>query len=239
MIISDSAFWFLAFALYVIDNIKLIDGKEMLLVEGLTLRMEPRLAQIPFEIMRRCLVVLNPFLPFLMAFKMRWLTESSGDIHSLRRDRCLILTLQKRVMWLRLIAGLSFINLFVAGPILTSRMGLASSLILIGPIHIAVILILVMFFVIQDAFGLPMRYWVTFVLECLICPMYLPTVLKRLSWRIALESGGVAFANLYSPASLLPDLQQAVEIRTAEMLEGRDAAVEKETVEKHLSQDTK
>lgn len=117
MIISDSAFWLLAFTLYLIDNMKLIECQEILLVEAITSGIEPRLAQIPFEIRGRCLVILNPVMPFLMAFKAKWSGNGSKDIRALRRDRRLILHLQKRVFGLRMIATLSFLNLFVAGPI--------------------------------------------------------------------------------------------------------------------------
>ncbi len=225
MIISDSAFWFLAFALYLIDNMKLIDRQEMFLVESMALRIEPRLTQIPFEIRGRCLAILNPFVPFLMAFMAKWSGDGGKDFRALRRDRRLILRLQKRVFQLRVIAALSFANLFVAGPILTSRIGLASTLLKIGPVHLSLLLLLG-FAVMRDAFGLSARYWALFIIECLICPMYLPTLLKRLSWRTVLESDGVAFAKRYGPVNLLPDLQSAVEVRTTELLAGCEAVDE-------------
>lgn len=238
MIISDSAFWLLAFALYVIDNMKLIEGQEMLLIESVALRIEPRLTQIPFEIRGRCLVILSPFLPFLMAFKAKWSVKGGKDIRALKRDRRLILRLQRRVFQLRLIAALSFVNLFIAGPILTSRMGLASTLLKIGPVHLSLLLLLG-FVVTRDAFGLPARYWALFVLECVICPMYLPTLLKRLSWRTVLESDGVAFANRYGPTNLLPELRSAVEVRATELLARCEAADEKQELENYLGRDSK
>jgi hypothetical protein len=237
MIISDSAFWFLAFSLYVIDNIKLIDVQEMLLVESMAFKMEPRLAQIPFEIRGRCLTILNPFFPFLMTFKAAWSPdERDKDIRAVRRDRRLILRLQRRVLQLRVIAALGFLNLFVAGPILASGMGLASSLLHIGTVHLSLLLLLV-FVVARDFFDLPSRYWTLFILECVICPMYLPTLLKRLSWQITLESNGVSFARRYGSTDLFSDLQSAVAVRTTEALLGDETAHDTEQLEKCLSRD--
>ncbi|MHB8884343.1 MAG: hypothetical protein ACYC5H_04495 [Methylovirgula sp.] len=234
MIISDSAFWFLAFALYVFDNMKLIDGREILLLESMGFRIQPRLTQIPFEIKGRCLVILNPFLPFLMAFKAKWSLGEVNDLCSLKRDRRLILRLQRRVFQLRLIAALSFANLFIIGPVLARHIGLAPTLLKIALVHLALLLLLACS-IAHDSMGLPARYWVLFILECIICPVYLPTLLKRLSWRSRLESDGIAFAKRYGPKDALPELQIALGVRAIESLPQCEGSEGKQNLENHLS----
>jgi hypothetical protein len=235
MIISDGAFWLLAFALYLIDNVKLIEREELVLIETLSLRIEPRLTPFPVELRGRCIVLLNPLLPFLLAFKIRWRKEGGRETGQARHDRRIILGLQRRVLPLRILASLSFAALFLAGPILTWRVGLASALLTLTPVHFALLLSL-LFFISIDPFGLTTRHWLLFALECVVCPMYLPTLLRRLSWQTELASNGVAFASRYSPIESLPELRSAVDARLSEFGETSDD-MQKEGSPKYLGRD--
>jgi hypothetical protein len=147
------------------------------------------------------------------------MASGAADYHTLRSDRRLTLSLQKRSMALRFIALCSFATLFGLGPILTYKIGLGATLLLLAPVH-ALLITMAATLAFFDRLGVPNRRLLFLILECAFCPMYLPALLRRISWHTGLSADGVAFARRY----LLPDdrleLAFAVKARSEEMIEG-------------------
>jgi hypothetical protein len=167
-----------------------------------------------------------------MAFKMRWMNFAGTDPRALRKDRKSTLSLQKRVLPLRVLVAVSFITLFVFGPISTNNIGLGRTLLIIGPIHAALIAMIIVV-VVRDRLGLPLRQWAALIAECAFCPMYYPALLKRVSWRTALTADGLAFAKRFVPVERLPELELAAQTRTEDMLEACDSAIERDEIMKY------
>jgi len=231
-VLSDNAFWLLAFALYSIDHIKLIDQRELVLHEDVSLNWHVVLAAIPFELRRRCVIILNPFCPFAMAFKMRWMIFEGTNPRALRKDRKSTLSLQRRALPLRVLVAVSFITFFICGPIFTGSLGLGRTLLLLAPIH-AVVIAMIILVVVRDRLGLPLKQWAALITECTFCPMYCPALLKRLSWRTPLTADGLAFAKRYVPVDFLPELELAAQTRMEDTLEACDDAIERDEITKY------
>jgi hypothetical protein len=226
--VSDGTFWLVAFGLYLLDNVKLIDARELVLRETLLLRWRVELMAVPFLLRGRCMVLLNPLMPFCMVFKMKWMESGATDYYTLRSDRWLTLSFQKRAMAFRFITLCSFATLFGLGPILTYKIGLGATLLLLGPVH-ALLITMAATLAFFNRLNVPNRRLFFLILECAFCPMYLPALLRRISWHAGLSADGVAFARRY----LLPDdrleLAFAVKARSEEMIE--DCGDEEERAE--------
>jgi len=232
-VISDETFWLVAFALYFVDNIKLLDTRDLIIRETLLFRWKVHLVAIPFLVRGRCLVLLNPFMPHCMAFKMRWLNGSGTDVKSLRSDRKFTLGLQRRVVILRCVVYLSFVSLFAVGPVLTSRVGLGVTLLALAPIHLLLAGTAAGFILLNQLAMTKLRL-TSLILECAVCPMYLPSLVRRISWHSILLSDGIAFARSYIPSTEREELTIALKTRGEELLDTCDREEERQLILRYL-----
>jgi hypothetical protein len=226
--VSDGTFWLAAFALYLLDNVKLIDTRELVLRETLLLRWRVELMAVPFLVRGRCVVLLNPLTPFCMVFKMKWMESGATGYHTLRSDRRLTLSFQKRAIALRFVTLCSFATFFGLGPILTYKIGLGATLLLLAPVP-ALLITMVATLAFFDRLGVPNKRMLFLILECAFCPMYLPALLRRISWYTGLSADGVAFARRYLLPNDRLELAFAVKARSEEMIE--DCGGEEERAE--------
>ncbi len=221
--ITDDMFWLIAFFLYAVDHVKFLNGREMIIRETAALRLSPTLAPTPFTLTGRGLAILNPFLPYTAVFRFPWLATTSMTSDTLNKTKRDLDAARKRLAPFRAVAVSGSFTYFLVGPITTSFIGLGQTLILIVPLHF-LLLALLGFVFSRDGFDLSRRQRAGLIAECLICPMYVPAIVKRLSWRRSQESDGVAFTRENLGAHTFAELMPNVAFRLSDMLEGAEEA---------------
>jgi hypothetical protein len=112
----------------------------------------------------------------------------------------------------RIIILLSVINIFIIGPAASFQFGLGQSLIIIFPIHYALGAIL--FYFLRSRFTwLSTLEWVRLIAECILCPVYLPMLLRRLTLMSVFYSDGILLIKKYGSDDNFKSLVESADIR--------------------------
>ena len=75
---------------------------------------------------------------------------------------------------------------------------------------------------------------ISLILECALCPMYLPLLLRRISWHSVLSSDGIAFARNYIPSTEREELTIALKTRGEDLLDDCDREEERQQILHYL-----
>ncbi len=181
MILPDQAVWLIPLAFYLMDNCLLLNADEFLLSEDASLQWHPRLISVPFTWRSKALYVLNPFTPFTCVVRAQWsgIGEKSSPDARIRSLR----VLSNAAFSVRTLSVLSFVNLFVAAPIITAVLDLTHALVFVFVSHIVLSATTPFLF---RRKGSPLRK-IACLMEFIVCPGYLPNICRRYS--LSLISG--------------------------------------------------
>lgn len=187
--------WIGCAGFYILDHIKRLTPQELLYEETLLGAWSLRVSKVPFTIFNKELYVLNPFLPWVCAFKPKWGQNIYPSGRAVRLERHDFLTFLKRCTPLRLVSLFSFIGLFVLGPYLTATRGLTHAVITVVLLNVLlqVLSISVLWFYSK---ALKVSKWKSILLafEALVCPPYTACLLKRISLNYIIACDGFIVA---------------------------------------------
>ena len=218
-IFDERAIWLVPLAFYVFDNFCGIDDRHIIIIEDYRLRWTFKLSKIPFIFAGKHLYFLPPWLPFLFAFKLPWLTTGRANQYKITHYHRQILILRSRLRDLRVLATCSWINLFVLGPLLTLIGGFVFSLRFVLPIHLG-LLVSCIFVIVRNSrlLNFDRRMILSCVAELTLSPGYLPNICRRLSLgHICGDVDGVFFVKRYGQTSTLEAIGEVVRFRLSEM----------------------
>ncbi len=217
-IIDGRALWLVVFAFYLLDNFCLIDEKQIVVLENYRLRWSFRFSSIPFVISKRPLYFLQPFTPYAFAFKMPWQTGNANALSELTHKRRRLAVWRSRLISLRVLSSIAFLNLFLIGPCLTISNNLIFALLVAGPIHIAVLICVIERLLTHRQL---LEYndktlW-SLIAEISLCPGYLPHICRRVSLSFrSKDVDGVVFLLRFGQPVTAEKLREALRFRKSE-----------------------
>lgn len=232
---ADYTIWLVALLLYVCDAAKLLSPRELLLVEAGGGRLAAAFSESPFTIAGRVLVFAPLLLPqrgvFVASWGRPWATEPrlNETLESLRRLRGSLLAA-------RALAVCAFALLFVLGPALTLALGPNAAVFyaaaLLYPTVLAAIATL---WWRRRGFGLTAGQSAWLSVEILVCPAFLPNLVRKITAPTLIEVDG---AQILAAAGS-PEVREAffarLESRAAELIEAEGAeAADQDEVRAYL-----
>jgi hypothetical protein len=177
---AEALFWLACAALYVIDHVKLLSARELLVVQRGRGHWAPLFPLNGLKIGKWPVVVLNPLTPASPVVRMAWLTATGAERRQLAITRSALRSVSRSVIPYRMISVIVCVMLFVAGPLLTRQIGFDHTLLLLGPIYLVCLAALTLFALLSKP--LWQVGWPTIcgmVLECAICPGYFANSLPK------------------------------------------------------------
>jgi hypothetical protein len=173
------ALWAVAALLYALDVLRLLEPTMFLVEERGTRPLMPLLARAPFELGGRQLYWRGMLTPFWGSFAARLQVnagERSGPETAQAIDQVLT-----AVSPVRTLATAQFFLLFVAAPVITSRLGLATAgLVVIPAAYAAAIGTIVVLWRRRRAIDISRRQALTLSVEWLLCVPYTANAVKRI-----------------------------------------------------------
>jgi len=203
--IADFAIWLVALALYVFDAARLLTPRQMLLVEAGHGRLASAFSADPFTITGRALVFTPLLRPYRGAFVAPWgrpwaaapaLRAALADVDALRG------TLRPA----RVLAAWVFLLLFVAGPALTLALGTDPAVLCVAAVlYPSVLVTIAVVWWRRRAWRLGRGAAALLSLEVLVCPAFLPNLVRKITAAHAIEVDGPQILVATAPAEVAQD----------------------------------
>lgn len=216
---SDYAIWVVALLLYVCDAAKLLSPRELLLVEAPRGRLTAAFSETPYTIAGRVLAFGPLLLPHRGVFVAPWgrawtdAARLSSTLESLQQLRGSLLVV-------RLLAAWGFMLLFVLGPALTLALGPNAAVVYTAMLlyPTVVLAILTLWWRRHDfRLGAVRSAWLS--AEILICPAFLPNLVRRITAHAPVEADGAQILVAAAPSDSTEEFLARLESRTGELIE--------------------
>jgi hypothetical protein len=221
--LADHAVWGVALLLYVYDAARLLGPRDVLLVEAGRGRLVPTLSDPPFSSWTRVLAFDPLHLPhrgvFLAAWGRPWRDDATLKIalESLARLRASLAPV-------RVTAVAAALLLFVVGPALTLTLGPnAAVLYTAAGLYPTALVAVAALWWRRRRFGLGAARCALLSLEVLVCPAFLPNLVRKLTGTPPLEADAVQILRATGEAGATVELVARIQHRSQEALEADDA----------------
>lgn len=216
---ADYAIWGVALLLYLYDAARVLGVRDMLLVEAPGGRLAPTLGDNPFASAARTLAFGPLHLPHRGAFVAAW-GRPWGDDTAVKAALESIARLRAELGVLRVLAACAGVLLFLVGPALTLALGPDAAVVYIAAgLYPTVIATVATLWWRRGAYRLTASRSVLLSLELLVCPAFLPNVVRKITGQPPLGLDGAQIV----AATAAPDVKDAflaqLERRTEAMLE--------------------
>jgi len=187
---ADYAIWLVALALYVGDAARLLTPRQLLLVEAGRGRLASVFSAEPFTLTGRALVFAPLWLPQRGAFVAPW-GRPWADGAALQSALEAIAALRGVLSVARALAAWTFLLLFVVGPVLTFVLG--PDMAVLGVAALLYPTVLVTIAVVwwrRSAWRLGRGAAALLSVEVLVCPAFLPNLVRKITGAHAIEVDG-------------------------------------------------
>jgi hypothetical protein len=224
--LADYAIWAVALLLYAYDAARVLGPREMLLVEAAQRRLEPALGDNPFSAGTRALAFAPLHRPHRGVFVVTW-GRPWSDPGALTATLESMTRLRGALAPIRVLAVLAGLLLFVVGPFLTWALGPDAAVLLTAAgLYPTVVAAIVALWWRRARLQLAPARFVWFSLEILVCPAFLPNLVRTITTQHRIEADGaqvlVAAAGREGAAEFLARLRR----RTEDLLDsGGDPAL--------------
>ena len=211
--------WVVAFLLYVCDAAKLLSPRDLLLVEAGRGRLAPIFSGTPFTLAGRTLAFAPLLMPhravFVAPWGQAWITASAVNavLDSLAR-------LRASLRAVRIVAGAGFVALFVVGPVLTLLLGPGAAVVFTAAVLYPTILIAIgVLWWRRRAFGLTVPQALGVSAEILVCPAFLPNLVRKIAARHRLDGDAAQILSVAASPETREAFLATLESRTGELIE--------------------
>jgi hypothetical protein len=216
---SDYVIWVVAALLYVWDSAKLLSPRDLLLVEAGRRRLAAAFSESPFTLGNRILAFGPLLLPHRGVFVALWgrswvkpdvLAATIRSVESLR-DALLVV---------RVLATWAFGLLFIAGPVLTLAMGPNAAVVYtaVAVYWTGLTAALVLWWQ-RHELGLTAARAVWVGIEILVCPAFLPNLVRKITATHAIETDGAQFLFATATPEMKEQFVSRLENRTEHLLD--------------------
>jgi hypothetical protein len=217
---ADYVIWGVVALLYVWDAAKLLSARQLLLIEAGDGRFSVAFSESPFTISGKVLAFGPLLLPYRGAFVAPWgrpwvaPAGLSATLQSLAR-------LRESLLVVRVLATWGFVLLFVVGPVLTLMVGPNAAVVYtaIGAYWTVLMAILVVWWQ-RNAFGLTRAQAGWLSLDLIICPAFLPNLVRKITITWSIDTDGAQLLFSTAASNLKEDFVTRLEARTEGLLDG-------------------
>jgi hypothetical protein len=225
--LADYAIWAVALVLYAYDAARVLGPREMLLVEAGRGRLEPALGDNPFSSVTRALAFAPLHRPHRGVFVATWgrpwrdpgaLTETLQPLTQLRGSLAPI----------RVLAVIAAVLLLVVGPVLTLALGPDAAVLLTAAgLYPTVAAAIVALWWRRARLRLAPARSVWLSLEVLVCPAFLPNLVRKITAHHSVEADGAQVLVATAGGDVAAEFLARLRRRTEDLLdtEGGDSAL--------------
>lgn len=189
MILPDQIVWIVPGLFYLLDNFVTLQTNQFLFLQDSTCRWRSKLDVFPFSWKSKSLYWLNPLTPYTCAFKLTWAYTNAIPFQKTGENRILLWTYSTKC--LKLTGTLSFILLFLVGPLITHFDSLTDAILVVALAHILLVFCTGMILARKKG----QAYVWKVIIELVLCPGYLPNISRRYTIDLDLRNtNGLAVA---------------------------------------------
>jgi hypothetical protein len=221
--LADHAVWGVALLLYAYDAARLLGPRDVLLLETGGGRLLPTLSDPPFSSRTRVLAFEPLHLPqrgvFVAAWGRPWRDDAGlkTTLESLAR-------LRASLGPVRVVATTAALLLFVVGPALTLVLGPdVAVLYTAAALYPTALVAVAALWWRRRRFGLGATRCALLSVEILVCPAFLPNLVRKLTGTPPLEADAVQLLRATSQPGVTAELVATIRRRSREALEADDA----------------
>jgi hypothetical protein len=221
---GDYTIWIVAALLYVSDAAKLLSPRGFLLVEAGRGRLAAAFSANPYTIAGRVLTFAPLLRPCRGIFVATWGTVWS-DQARLKSVLESIERLRGSLLGARVLAAWAFGLLFVVGPALTLWLGTAPAILCTAAaLYPTVVAAIVFLWWRRRALRLPTGRLVGLCIEILVCPAFLPNLVRKITAVEPIPADGAQVLVAAAASDVKAEFLTRLEGRTEELIEGTDPA---------------
>ena len=215
---ADFAIWLIALALYVFDAAKLLSPRELLLVEAGRGRLASVFSAHPFTLTGRVLAFAPLVLPHRGAFVAGW-GRAWTDDRTLAATLAALAELRATLRPARVLAVWGFALLFVIGPGLTFLLGPDSAVLYVGAVLYPTVFVAIgVLWWRRRALGLTRGHAAMVSVEILVCPAFLPNLVRKITTAHAVEGDGAQIVLAAAGAGVKAEFLARLASRTEELI---------------------
>jgi len=215
----DYTIWIVAFLLYAGDAARLLSPRQLLLVEAGRGRLVPGFSEHTFTTVGRSVVFGPVLMPYRGVFVATWST-AWRDAAGLQAALATIEELRRPLAVIRPLVTLVFVLLFVAGPVLTWALGpgvaILSTAALLYPTIVVTIAAL---WWKRRALRLTAARAAWLSVEMLICPAFLPNLVRKITTAAPIEADGAQILAATAPAEARAEFLARLAARTEALID--------------------
>jgi len=219
---ADYTIWIVAALLYVSDAAKLLPPRQLLLVEAGHGRFAAAFSATPYTIAGRVLSFAPLLLPYRGVFVASW-GSAWTDGARLRKALESIERLQSSLSGARVLGILGFALLFAVGPALTLWLGTTAAIIYTAAALYPTVLVAIAYlWWRRRALRLTTGRSVGLSLEILVCPAFLPNLVRKITALESIQTDGAQLLVATAAADVKTEFLSRLESRTEELIEETD-----------------
>ena len=216
--VSDYTIWVVAALMYVCDAATLLPPRQMLVVEAARASLSAVFSQSPFTLGGRVLAFAPVLLPHRGVFVAPWGKPWTDDA-TLRATLASVDRVRRLLTLPRFLATWAFLLLFVAGPVMTSVLGTSAAIVYTAAaLYPTALVAMATVWWRRRALGLTRAHAAWLSVEMLICPAFLPNLVRKLTTRHAINADAAQLLLAAGAAEVTSDLLDRVESRTEELI---------------------
>ena len=219
---ADYTIWIVAALLYVSDAAKLLSPRQLLLVEAGRGRLAAAFSATPYTIAGRVLSFAPLLLPYRGVFVAPW-GSAWTDGARLKKVLESLERLRGSLRGARVLGTLGFVLLFAVGPALTLALGTTAAILYTAAVLYPTVLVAIAYlWWRRRALRLTTGRSVGLGLEILVCPAFLPNLVRKITTLESIQTDGAQLLVATAAADVKTEFLSRLESRTEEAIEETD-----------------
>jgi hypothetical protein len=215
----DYTIWILAFLLYVGDAARLLSPRQLLLVEAGRGRLVPDFSEHTFTTVGRSVVFGPVLMPYRGVFVAAWST-AWRDAAGLQAALAAIEELRRPLAVIRPLVSLVFVLLFVAGPVLTWALGPGVAVLAAAALlYPTIVVTIAALWWKRRALRLTAARSAWLSVEMLICPAFLPNLVRKITAVAPIEADGAQILAATAPAEVREEFLARLAVLTEALID--------------------
>jgi len=221
--VGDVTIWLVAGILYVLDAAKLLSPRDLLLVEaGWSGYLTPVFRAYPLTLAGRVLVFGPLLQPYRGVFVAPW-GQTWTEAARIEANLEVLARLRGSLVVARLLATWAFGLLFIVGPALSLARGPSTAILYVAAaVYPAGLVASVMLWWRRSSFGMTPTRCAGLGLEVLVCPAFLPNLVRKITTLHRLEADAAQILLETGAQALTEDFLLNLEARADELGEAMD-----------------
>jgi hypothetical protein len=219
---ADYTIWLVAALLYVSDAAKLLSPRQLLLIEAGRGRFAAAFSATPYTIAGRVLSFAPLLLPHRGVFVAPW-ASAWTDSGRLKKALESLERLRSALRGARVLGILGFGWLFVLGPVLTLWLGTTVAILYTAAALYPTVLVAIGYlWWRRRALRLSTGRTVALSLEILVCPAFLPNLVRKITTLESVQTDGAQVLVATAATDVKTEFLSRLESRTEELIEETD-----------------